>query len=270
MASSEGVVASISPPGGGSSGGIVPRLLRDTAGTWRVTASTPQPLTLSSRYAIDGIDGLDNAATGEVAMPTGGFAYCDHTGAQGVVTYRQVIPSCAATMTLSDTASYVRYGSTVSATLAPVVGVTSANFLGWSGIASGRALTSGATIGDVMPGVCGDLQYGARSAHTDQHHAVELWRRCGHVNPDAQRHWLLGRDAGVDQSCAADAAVRRCQHAQDHAYPRQPAVCGRLPVYVYNPLAVGCPVNSNSVALDVLPAGQKVARALTEYYHAGL
>ena len=33
MASLEGVVASISPPGGGSSGGIVPRLLRDTAGT---------------------------------------------------------------------------------------------------------------------------------------------------------------------------------------------------------------------------------------------
>ena len=101
----EGVVASISPPGGGSSGGIVPRLLRDTAGTWRVTASTPQPLTLSSRYAIDGIDGLDNAATGEVAMPTGGSRTVTIRAHKEWITYRQVIPSCAATMTLSDTAA---------------------------------------------------------------------------------------------------------------------------------------------------------------------
>ena len=45
---------------------------------------------------------------------------------------------------------------------------------------------------------------------------------------------------------------------------------GRLPVYVYNPIAVGCPVSSNSVALDVLPVGQKVGLTLTEYYNAGL
>ena len=62
----EGVVASVAAPGSSGANSIVPRLLRDTAGNWRITAATPQVLTLSSRYAIDGIDGLDNAATGEV------------------------------------------------------------------------------------------------------------------------------------------------------------------------------------------------------------
>ncbi len=266
----EGVVASISPPGGGSSGGIVPRLLRDTAGTWRVTASTPQPLTLSSRYAIDGIDGLDNAATGEVAMPTGGSRTVTIRAHKEWITYRQVIPSCAATMTLSDTASYVRYGSTVSATLAPVVGVTSANFLGWSGIASGRALTSGATIGDVMPEFVATFN------------TVPVALTLTSITPsnfgdDAATSTLTlsGTGFSAETRVSINRVLLTPQYVDANTLKitltraSLPFV-GRLPVYVYNPLAVGCPVNSNSVALDVLPAGQKVARALTEYYHAGL
>ena len=266
----EGVVASVAAPGSSGANSIVPRLLRDTAGNWRITAATPQVLTLSSRYAIDGIDGLDNAATGEVAMPTSGSRTVTVRAHKEWATYRQVIPSCAATMTLSDSASYVRYGSTVTATLAPVAGVTSANFLGWSGLVSGRALGSSGIIGDVMPEFVATFN------------TVPAALTLTSITPSS-----FGDDAasstitlsGTGFSPETRVSINRVLLTPQYVDANTLKVTltraslpfvGRLPVYVYNPLAVGCPVNSNSVALDVLPTGQKLARVLTEYYHAGL
>ena len=77
--------------------------------------------------------------------------------------------------------------------------------------------------------------------HTDQHHAVELWRRCGHVNPDAQRHWFSA------ETRVSINRVRRWtpQYVDANTLKitltRASRRFGRLPVYVYNLLAGGLP-----------------------------
>ncbi len=266
----EGVVASITTPAGATSSSIAPRLLRDTAGTWRITAATAQTLTLASRYVVDGIDGLDNATSGEVAMPSGGTRTVTIRAHKEWATYRQAIPSCAATITLSDSASYVRYGAVVNAAVAPVAGLASGSFLGWSGVASGRALTGSATIGDVMPEFVATFN------------SAPVALTLGSITPsnfgdDAATSTLTLSGTGFtsETRVSVNRVLITPQYVDGNTLRMTltraslPFV-GRLPVYVYNPLAVGCPVNSNSVALDVLPAGQKVARSLTEYYHAGL
>lgn len=266
----EGLITNVTTPSGTVSRGAAPRLLRDTAGSWRVTASTPQSISLSSRYVVDGIDGLDDGATGTVAMPAAGQRTVTIRAHKEWATYRQVVPSCAGTIALSDSSSYVRYGATVNATLTPAAGVAASNFIGWSGIVGGGALTASATIGDVMP------EFVANFSPT----ATPL-TLTGLTPPnfgdDATSAivTLTGTGFTADTRVSINRVLLTPQFVDSGTLKLTltrsslPFV-GRLPVYVYNTLSIGCPVNSNSVALDVLPAGQKVAQTLTEYYHAGL
>ncbi|MBL8309267.1 MAG: hypothetical protein JNL19_02485 [Burkholderiales bacterium] len=266
----EGVITTVTAPTGTSSRGTAPRLLRDTAGTWRVMATTPQSISLASRYVVDGIDGLDDSATGTVAMPATGKRTVTIRAHKEWATYRQVVPSCAASIALSDSSSYVRWGSTLTATLSPAPGVAASNFIGWSGIVSGGALTANATVGDVMPEFVATFNSTATpltlSGLTppnfgDDAASTVLTLTGTGFTPETRVsiNRVLVTPQLVDSGTLKLTLTRSSL----------PFV-GRLPVYVYNPVSIGCPVNSNSIALDVLPAGQKVAQTLTEYYHAGL
>ena len=151
-----------------------------------------------------------------------------------------------------------------------VVGVTSANFLGWSGIASGRALTSGATIGDVMPEFVATFN------------TVPVALTLTSITPsnfgdDAAMSTLTlsGTGFSAETRVSINRVLLTPQYVDANTLKitltraSLPFV-GRLPVYVYNPLAVGCPGQQQFGGAGCVAGWPEGRPALTEYYHAGL
>lgn len=210
---------------------------------------------------------MDDPATGEVAMPASGNRAVTIRAHKEWTAYKQVIPACAGSIVLSNTKEFVAFGSSMTATIIPLV---SANFLGWSGSNSGNEMTLVTTIGNLMP------EYVARF------NTVATPLTLTSIQPqnfgdDATSSiiTLTGSGFTADTRVSVSGGLLTPQFIDANtlrltlARTNLPFV-GRLPVYVFNKLSTSCPVNSNSLALDVLPAGQKVALSLTEYYNATL
>jgi Astacin (Peptidase family M12A)/Repeat of unknown function (DUF5648) len=263
----DNVSVTVTPPSGTATRTIAPRLSRDTAGVWKYAVSSPQTFSDSGRYVLDGIDGLDNATTGEVTMPTSGSRTVTIRAHKEWTVYRQVIPGCAGSISINTTGSFTRVGTALTATVTPVAGGV---FLGWSGSASGTGTTTTSTVSDVLP----------EFVATFNSVAAPL-TLTGILPPnfgdDATTSTLTLTGTGFtpESRVSVNAVLLTPQFVDSNTLritvsrTDLPFV-GRLPVYVFNRLSVSCPVNSNSLAIDVLPAGQKVALSLTEYYHAGL
>ena len=255
------------PPGGTATRTIAPRLSRDTAGIWKYVVASPQAFSSVGRYVVDGIDGLDNATTGEVTMPTSGSRTVTIRAHKEWRVYKQSIPGCAATITVNNTGTYTAFGTPLTATVNPL---TPALFLGWSGSVSGSAPTITANVDNVLPEFIVTFNTVAQPltlsgilppnfADDAATSIITLTGTGFTAETRVSINSVLITPTFVDSN-----TLRLTLSRADLPF------VGRLPVYVFNRLSVSCPVNSNSVALDVLPAGQKVATVLTEYYNAAL
>ena len=263
----DGMRVSVTTPTGTSSSRAAPLVSRTTAGNWKYAVTSPQSFSEVGRFVLDGIDGLDNATTGEVAMPNAGTRTVTLRAHREWAPFKQVVPGCAATITLSDPSPYVAHGAALTATLKPLVPTT---FTGWSGTVSGVGNTTSTTVGDLLPEFVATFN------------SVATPLTLSSITPpnfgdDAASATLTLVGAGftADTRVSINRVLITPQFVDGNTLRMvltraQLPFVGRLPVYVYNTLAPGCPVNSNAVALDVLPAGQKVSMTLTEFYNASL
>ncbi len=263
----DGISVNVTTPTGATTRSLAPRLSRDTAGIWKYAVTSPQSFSGSGRYVLDGIDGLDNPTTGEVSMPTSGNRTVNIRAHKEWIAYRQAVPGCAGPVTLSNTTQYVRYGSSITASVNPEF---SAQFLGWSGSDTGSATTLTATVGNVLPEFVATFN----TVPTPLKLTSILPPNFGDDAAPATIT-LTGTGFTPETRVSINAVLIAPEFINSTALrlslsrANLPFV-GRLPVFVFNRLSTTCPVNSNSLALDVLPAGQKVALTLTEYYNAQL
>ncbi|MDW8313162.1 MAG: M12 family metallopeptidase [Burkholderiales bacterium] len=262
----EGVTVRNTPPGGTTGTTFAPRLARTTPGQWRIEMPSPQLIGASIRNIREAYEGYDDPANAVVTMPTSGVREVTIRMRREVRPYRQVIPSCAGTITLSNTSEWLTTGTPLTVTLTPNgVGV----FTGWQGTLSGTALSHNITVGTDVPEFTAvfnstseplEVREVFPSVIGDEATPREVTIRGRGFTPSSQV-WVAGIQAPmrfIDSGTLVATLDRRLSTAS-----------GRAPLNVRNALSSSCTVTSNSVALDVLPLGQRAVVTLTEYYHAG-
>ena len=265
----DGINVRITAPGGAVSTSIAPRIARTTQGTWKFEMTSPQLLGSSIRHYLDGYDGFDNATTAEVAMPASGSRSVTIRAHRELAPYKQVIPSCAGSIGLSDGSTWVRYGSPMTVTLSSSM---PAAFAGWSGTLaalSGKPMTVNTTIGAAVPEYVANfnavadalaLTSASPTVFGDDSLATVMTLKGSGFTPQSLVY--IGGSAQrvtfVD-SRTLQVTVNRGSIAAN----------GRQSVTVTNVLSMSCAVNSNSVGVELLPPGVNVRTALVEYYHAG-
>ena len=262
----DGISVKITPPGAASSTSIAPRISRSTAGIWKYEMATPQLIGSSIRHVLDSYDGFDTVGAGEVAMPSSGTRTVTIRAHRELAPFKQVIPSCAGTVTLSDSSTWVRYGSALGASLATTTG--SAVFTGWSGTVGGTATTLTTTVGAAIP------EFVASFNSIAEPLAVSA------VSPK-----ILGDDSvsttitvqGTGFTSASRVVISGLvivptfvdSHTLQVTVSRsQFAGSGQETAYVFNQFNSSCSVSSNAKAIEILPVGNKVGVTLTEYYNA--
>jgi hypothetical protein len=264
---SDGIRVNVTSPTGATTRALAPLVSTNTAGNWTYSVTSPQTFGTSGRYVVDGIDGLDNAAAGTVAMPTNGSRTVTVRAHREWQPFKQVVPGCAGTVTLSDSSAYLRVGSSVTAT---VSNMTSAQFTGWTGTVAGTATSVSSTVGALVPEFVATFNTTATPLRLDSitppNYGDDV---VGTIVTLTGAGFTADTRVSINRVLVTPTFVDTNTLRLNLTRAQLPFV-GRLPVYVYNALSSTCPVNSNSVALDVLPVGQKVRRSLTEYYHAGL
>jgi hypothetical protein len=250
-----------------------PRISRTTPGTWKYSMPSPQFIGTSIRHIFDGLDGFDSvssgstATTGEVAMPASGVRSVSVRAHRELLPYKQVIPACAGSIALTDASTWVRYGSTLGAVVIPS---TSAIFTGWSGTASGTATSVSTLVGAAIPEFVATFNTVAeplrltrlsqRTVGDDTVSAVITISGTGFASTS------MVNVAGVVMTPTfVDSQTLRVNLSRALF-----ATAGRGIVSVSNTLSGSCSVFSNSLAIDVLPAGRSVGLALIEYYSAAL
>ncbi|MBL8311793.1 MAG: hypothetical protein JNL19_15330 [Burkholderiales bacterium] len=263
----DGVSVAITPPGGTTSSSIAPRIARTTQGTWKFAMSSPQLIGSSIRHYFDSYDGFDNNTTGEVAMPSSGTRSVTINAHREVAPYKQVVPSCAGIISLSDSSTWLRTGSALNVSLGTLYGSA---FTGWRGTLSGTATSASITVGTTVP------EFVARFNTTAEPLALES------VSPP-----VLGDDStattltitGTGFTPQTMVSLGSTALAPTYVDARtlrvtvnRPALAlaGRMALSATNLIAQGCAVVSNALPIDLLPVGNKVGVALTEYYHAAL
>ena len=259
----DGISVRITAPGGAVSTSAAPRIARTTAGTWKFEMTSPQFIGSSIRHTLDSYEGFDNTTTGEVAMPASGVRAVTIRAHRDFAPYKQVIPSCAGSITFSDSSGWVRYGSPLAVTLNAS---NSAIFTGWSGTASGTATTLNTTVGASIP------EYVARFNTIAQ--PLTLTRISTKV---------LGDDSTatvINVQGTGFTALSRVVIAGSGMVPtyvdsnnlrvtvnrNQFAQAGLQTVYVTQQLTSVCAVSSNSLGIEILPVGTTAGVTLVEYY----
>jgi hypothetical protein len=260
----DGLRVSMTPPRAVASNVTAPRLSTGTVGVWKYEMTSPQLVGAGIRYIKDGIDGLDNPEAGTVSLPAVGVRNVTVRAHREVKPYRDVDPSCAGTLSFSNTADWIATGAPLTVSLVPTQGV----FTGWSGTASGKALTLNTTVGSNVP------EYVATFNSIDEPLTVTS------VSPST-----LGDDSvavAVEIKGAGFTPQSRVFLA-DSSFPviyvdrntvrvtlsRSTLTdTGKLPLYVGNSLSTSCGAYSNPVAMTVLPAGNRAGVTLVEYYNA--
>lgn len=263
----DGVSVRVTAPGGTASNTIAPRIARNTAGTWKIEMTSPQLLGSSIRHVLDGYDGFDNTATGEVDMPASGTRSVTIRAHRELSPYRQVIPACAGSVNLSNNSTWLRYGTPVTVTLTPTTGAV---FAGWSGTLSGTALSNPTTIGASVPEFVASFNsVGEPLKLIDVSPSV--------LGDDSTAATLLLQGTGFTPASLVIVAgvVYTPVYVDSHALrvtvdrSRMSGV-GRQTAFVTNALSIACSVSSNSLAVEVLPVGKTVGVTLTEYYYPAL
>jgi hypothetical protein len=240
-------------------------------GKWVFSAESPQRIGGSVRNVVDGIDGLDNSATGELAMSSSNVRSITIRAHREVSPYRKVNPSCAATIGLSDATGWVRAGSTLTATLTP--SATSAVFAGWSGSVTGLAsgLTATTTVGGSPPEFVADF-----NTITEPLRLQAVWPLVVGDDSGATIQFVL---KGSGFSANTRVAIADVRLIPDLLSSRELTFSvdrtrftssGRQEIYIYSNLGSDCFALSAGPPFTVLRSGQNVAVELVEYYYAAL
>jgi hypothetical protein len=263
----DGVSVKITPPGATSSTSIAPRISRNTQGTWKFEMASPQIVGSSIRHVLDSYDGFDNAATAEVAMPVSGTRTVTIRAHRELTPYKQVIPSCAGSVSLSDSSTWVRYGAPLAVTLNSS---GSAIFTGWSGTATGTARSLNTTVGAAIPEFVASFNTIAEPLALTSVSAKVL-------GDDSSATTINVRGTGFTTgSRVVIAGVVLTPTLVDSGNLRvtvnrnQFAQTGLTTVYVTQSLGSSCNVASNSLGIEILPSGKSAGITLTEYYIATL
>ncbi len=263
----DGISVKITPPTGAASTSIAPRISRTTPGTWKYEMTSPQLIGSSIRHILDSYEGFDTVGAGDVAMPTSGTRQVSIRAHREVAPFKQVVPSCAGSVSFSDSSAWLRYGSTLGVTLAPSTG---AIFTGWSGTASGTSTALVTTVGAAIPEFVASFNTTAEPLTVSSVSPKNL-------GDDSVSTTLTILGTGFTpltrvvvanttlvpnfvDSRTLNVTVSRNQFAES----------GQETVYALNQLSASCSVSSSAKAIELLPVGNKVGVTLTEYYHAGL
>lgn len=260
----DGVSVRITAPGSTATTSVAPRLARTTPGNWRFEMSSPQTVGSAIRNFFESYEGFDDPTTGTVAMPSSGVRNVTIRARREVAPFRQVVPSCAGSITVSDSATWLRTGTPLTVNLA----TTGAGlFTGWSGTLSGSALSQSIAVGADVP------------EFTARFNSVAVPLKVSTIEPS-----VIGDDGtsveavvrGTGFTSASRVFVAGVQFPATFVGGNTLRVtltrafmgaAGRVPVFVQNALTSFCSVNSNSVAFDVLPPGRNAAVRLTEFYN---
>ena len=262
------VVVNITSPGASSAtSSTAPRISRTTPGTWKYSMPSPQLIGASIRHIFDGFDGFDNVSTGEVLMPASGVRNVTIRAHRELLPYKQVIPSCAGSIALSDASTWVRYGSSLGAVLTPSTG---AIFTGWSGTAAGTASSVSTIVGAAIPEFVATF-----NSVPEPLSLTGISQRA--VGDDTVSTQITLTGTGFQPSSLASVAgvvvtptFVDSRTLRINVSRSQFPVAARGPVYVSNSLSGSCTAFSNSLAIDVLPVGRSVVLTLVEYYIASL
>ncbi len=263
----DGVSVKITAPGGTVSTSIAPRIARTTAGTWKFEMTSPQFIGSSIRHTLDGYEGFDNTSTGEVAMPVSGVRAVTIHAHRDFAPYKQVIPSCAGSISFSDSSGWLRYGSPLAVTLNAS---NSAIFTGWSGSASGTAITLNTTLGASIP------EYVARFNTIAQ--PLSLTSISRKVLGDDSTATVISVQ-GTGFTAASRVVIAGSGMVSTFIDSNNLRVtvsrnqfwqAGLQTLYVTHPLTNTCAVSSNSVGIEILPVGANVGVTLVEYYISAL
>ncbi len=263
----DGIDALITSPADGATFGMVPRLLRTTPGTWKVTANPTQNFSTSVRHIVDSVVGFDNAATGEVAMPTTGVRTVTINAHRELAPNIQVQPVCAGTVALSESKPWFRTGSTLSVTVTPV---GAAVFTGWTGSVSGTDKTQTLTVGETIPEFIATFNTVAqpltltgispRVIGEDPNGTTVTLRGTGFTPATRVVIGGAGDVPTFIDSTTLSIKIFRTQFFD----------ATRESIVVTNKLGNACTVESNPLAIDVLASGRTASVALVEYYNASL
>jgi hypothetical protein len=195
-------------------------------------------------------------------MPLSGVREVTVRARREVAPFRQVQPSCAGSIALSDSATWLNTGSPLTVSLTSNgVGV----FTGWSGTLSGTQTSASISVPSNVP------EFVARFNSTAEPLTIESVFPSV-IGEEASPLSIRVRGTGFTplsqvviggspfpvtyvNSTTLDANVERSRLAQ-----------GRLPVFVRNALSVSCFANSASVALDALASGTSANVNMVEYY----
>ncbi len=263
----DGISVRITDPGATTSTSVAPRIARNTPGMWKFEMISPQIVGSSIRHILDSYDGFDNAATGEVAMPDSGVRTVTIRAHRELAPYKQVIPSCAGSISLSDSSTWVRYGSPLAVTLN---GSSGAIFTGWSGTVSGTATTLNTTVGTAIP------EFVAQFNSISQ--PLTLTGMSTRVLGDdsvATSINLQGSGFTTGSRVALSGVVLTPTYIDSNnlrvtVNRNQFGQTGLETLYVYQALTGSCQVSSNALGIELLPVGKTVGVTLTEYYARSL
>jgi Astacin (Peptidase family M12A) len=263
----DGVSVRITAPGSTASTSIAPRLARTTPGTWRFEMTSPQIVGSSVRHILDSYEGFDNAVTGEVAMPATGVRTVTIRAHRELAPYKQVIPSCAGSINLTDSSAWVRAGSSLGATVGATTG---AIFTGWTGTASGTATGVTTTVGSAVPEFVASFNTIAQPLQLASTSIKVLGDDSTATTIALQGSGFTAASRVVIAGVALTPTFVDSNNLRVTVNRSQFFATGRQTVYVTHNLSNSCAVSSNSLAIEILPAGNTVALKLVEYYYAAL
>lgn len=264
LGTSDPINVKYTPPGGTVINSVAPSISRGANGAWKIDITSPQT-TGATRMVVDGVDGLDNAVNSMVDMPASGVRVVTVRAHREVQPYKQVNPSCAASIALSTASTWVSSGTTLTAIISPAV---SAAFVGWSGSVSGTSHSVNATVQDMVPEFVATYNTVAE--------ALTITRVLPRVMGDEATTLEI---TGTGFSPASRVIIDGVSYVPQYVDARtlrlslsraDIAATGRLPLQVGNALSTSCSAYTDEVAFDVLPRGTAVGVTLTEYYNASL
>ena len=264
---SDGMSVKITAPAAAASSSFAPRISRNTQGTWRYELTSPQFIGTSIRQVVDSLVGFDNATTGEVLMPASGVRNVTINAHRELTPFKQVVPSCAGSISLSDNSTWLRTGTPLAVTLTTS---TSAIFTGWTGTASGTAKSLSTVVGEQIPEFVATFN------------SIAEPLRLTSISPkvfgdDTVSTTVLVRGTGFTPSSVVTLAGTVVASIFIDSSTLSLAVSrnqfpntGRLAAFVTNGLSGACSVASNALGVDVLPTGIAVGITLVEYYISSL
>ncbi len=217
-----------------------------TSGNYRLKIDSPQMLGTDVRYVLDGIDGLDDSATGQVAAPQAAqFRPVTVRMRKQLRTVTESNPGCLGGLQLSDPGPWHTFGQPLTATATPGPGVV---FAGWSGTVSGSNPVINVNVGDAVPDIIANFNIIAEPLALTAIASASVSR----VGPWTFDILATGMGAGTRLVVGnGDFAVQLIdsRHARVTLSASDFSATGKTLAYLYNPLGGNCRVSSEYLSL---------------------